>query len=85
MKTVVLLNPQSFYITMAGIGYLNKKDKCLLVAFKRKRIIFKREYTGIENAMRGFSNVFKNDMGIKPEWSDFVFCHSFTKKKKTGV
>lgn len=85
MKTVVLLNPQSFYISMAGIGFLNKKGKCLLVAFRKERIIFKREYIGLENAMRGFSNVFKNDEGIKPEWSDFVFCYSFTKQKKTGV
>lgn len=85
MKTIVLLNPQSFNISMAGIGYLNKKDKCLLVAFRSKRIIFKREYIGIENAMRGFSNVFMNDDGVKPEWSDYVYCYNFAKKIKNGV
>jgi hypothetical protein len=85
MKAVELLNPESFYISMAGIGFLNKKGKCLLVAFRKERIIFKREYIGLENAMRGFSNVFNNDEGVKPEWSDFFYCYSFDKNPKTWV
>jgi hypothetical protein len=82
MKAIVLLNPHSFYITAALIGYQNKKNTCLLLVFRGKNIIFKRDYFGLKNAMRGFSNVFKNDEGIKPQWSDYVYCFNFKAKIK---
>jgi AraC-like DNA-binding protein len=85
METILLVNPDKFGISMAGIAL--QEEGCVLVVFREKRLVFKKFYARPENAKRGFANRFTNDDGIKPLWPDFTIKHAYkeTKKKRENI
>jgi hypothetical protein len=82
MKVIILINPEVFNMSFVGIGFQDECDDYLLVAFKKREVVFQKCYKTLGWAKRAFERMFSKSSDTKPEWMPSVFSYSFIDKKR---
>ena len=69
---VRLANPKTFNFTLVGIGLAEGHDDYLLVAFRKKRIVFQKVFKSLDSAKRGFKKIVPDEIKARAKWLDFA-------------
>jgi len=80
LTVIALANPLVFGFSFVGIAFTKDRDNCLLLAFRKEKLVLQKYYKQIEWAKRAFRIRFAKEPKDQPEWFDSDSCFNLKGK-----